>query len=59
MSAIKLTTHELHRDWQYEVANGDTVLGFVEWLEHWIEANEGQNIDKLRNVYSRHEHRSA
>jgi hypothetical protein len=21
-------------DWQYEVANGDTVLGFAEWLEH-------------------------
>lgn len=22
------------RDWRYEVANGDTVLGFHEWLEH-------------------------
>jgi hypothetical protein len=21
-------------DWQYEVENGDTVLGFAEWLEH-------------------------
>ena len=26
------------RDWQYEVANGDTVLGFMEWLEHREEA---------------------
>lgn len=25
-------------DWRYEVANGDTVLGYVEWREHQIEA---------------------
>jgi hypothetical protein len=25
-------------DWQYEVANGDTRLGFTEWLEHQIDA---------------------
>ena len=24
--------------WQYEVANGDTVLGFAEWIEHQKEA---------------------
>jgi hypothetical protein len=27
-------------DWQYEVANGDTKLGYDEWLEHRIEANQ-------------------
>lgn len=26
------------QDWQYEVANGDTVLGFEEWKEHRKEA---------------------
>lgn len=26
-------------DWQYEVQNGDTVLGFAEWCEHQIEAS--------------------
>lgn len=26
-------------DWQYEVANGDTMLGYLEWLQHQIEAN--------------------
>ena len=24
-------------DWQYEVGNGDTLLGYREWLEHQIE----------------------
>lgn len=27
-------------DWRYEVANGDTYLGYTEWLEHKIEAND-------------------
>ena len=27
-------------DWQYEVANGDTRLGYAEWLDHRCEANE-------------------
>ena len=27
-------------DWKYEVENGDTKLGFVEWLEHQKEADE-------------------
>lgn len=26
------------RDWRYEVANGDTVLGLAEWSEHQVEA---------------------
>lgn len=25
-------------DWQYEVANGDTVLGYRDWLDHQREA---------------------
>jgi hypothetical protein len=25
---------DLTNDWKYEVANGDTKLGYVEWLEH-------------------------
>lgn len=26
-------------DWQYEVANGDTLLGFDEWMQHQEEAS--------------------
>jgi hypothetical protein len=26
-------------DWQYEVKNGDTVLGYKEWVEHRIESD--------------------
>jgi len=41
------------RDWQYEVANGDTRLGLAEWLEHRAEATQvdlgswepGENVD--------------
>ena len=29
------------QDWRYEVGNGDTVLGFEEWLEHKKEADGG------------------
>lgn len=29
-------------DWYYEVKNGDTVLGYKEWVEHRIES-EGKN----------------
>lgn len=28
-------------DWQYEVQNGDTKLGYWEWAEHQIEASSG------------------
>jgi len=27
-------------DWQYEVANGDTKLGYAEWVAHNIESHE-------------------
>lgn len=27
-------------DWKYEVQNGDTVLGYQEWLEHQREINK-------------------
>lgn len=26
-------------DWKYEVANGDTLLGYAEWVEHQKEAD--------------------
>jgi len=26
-------------DWQYEVRNGDTNLGYQEWVEHKIESD--------------------
>ena len=26
------------QDWQYEVGNGDTVLGYWAWVEHQVEA---------------------
>jgi hypothetical protein len=28
------------QDWQYEVTNGDTVLGFEEWKQHRAEATK-------------------
>ena len=28
------------KDWQYEVANGDTVLGFEQWKQHRAEATK-------------------
>jgi hypothetical protein len=27
-------------DWQYEVANGDTLLGYKEWVDHRVEASK-------------------
>lgn len=29
------------KNWQYEVANGDTVLGFEDWKDHKRESEEG------------------
>lgn len=40
-----MTFTEDIRDWQYEVANGDTVLGFMDWLKHREEAE--RIADKL------------
>lgn len=33
-----------YRDWQYEVANGDTVLGFRDWLDQQttVRSNESK-----------------
>lgn len=36
-------------DWQYEVANGDTLLGYKEWLEHKAEA-ESTDRDVLAST---------
>lgn len=30
-------------DWRYEVANGDTTLGYREWCEHKLEADNHEN----------------
>lgn len=30
-------------DWQYEVSNGDTALGYVEWVAHRKEAEDAQS----------------
>lgn len=32
-------------DWQYEVANGDTRLGYSDWLHHRIEANATYQLE--------------
>lgn len=29
-----LSDDDLRQDWKYEVANGDTSLGFAEWKQH-------------------------
>jgi hypothetical protein len=28
-------------DWKYDVANGDTKLGYIDWVLHNIESHEG------------------
>lgn len=30
-----------HEDWRYEVLNGYTNLGYLEWVDHQIEADSG------------------
>jgi hypothetical protein len=36
-------------DWQYDVANGDTKLGYADWVLHNVEAEQW---DALNNVES-------
>lgn len=39
-------------DWQYEVSNGDTKLGYAEWLEHKLEAeDEDERASPVERVY--------
>jgi hypothetical protein len=42
MGKKKLTPEELYpiEDWRYDVANGDTKLGYKEWVEHNIESHQ-------------------
>lgn len=60
--ALRLGINE--DDWKYEVANGDTVLGFAEWVAHKVEAdihsraayteaeaNDAMFPDRSTNVY--------
>lgn len=37
-------TYDPKTDWQYEVANGDTVLGWVEWEQHKKDAEVSETI---------------
>lgn len=43
-------------DWQYEVANGYTLLGYEEWLQNKLEADEAHILyertgdERLRTV---------
>ena len=34
-------------DWRYEVANGDTLLGYEEWREHKREVDEDEKVKAL------------
>jgi hypothetical protein len=40
-SAENIVVDALRSDWEYEVSNGDTVLGFDDWQAHKIEAEHG------------------
>jgi len=44
MGRKKLTPEELYpiEDWRYDVANGDTKLGYKEWVEHNVESHKGE-----------------
>jgi hypothetical protein len=35
-------------DWKYEVRNGDTRLGYWEWVEHKVECARGCACEELR-----------
>lgn len=41
--------HEFQSDWKYEVDNGDTYLGFREWLEHKIE-DQQNDIEHMQQI---------
>jgi len=43
-----MSTKYPKEDWQYEVANGDTVLGYAEWVEHRKESNHERSFIKVR-----------
>jgi hypothetical protein len=39
-------------DWRYEVANDDTRLGYLEWIEHKRESDDNDEWDKFRERYT-------
>ena len=41
--------NDYRSDWKYEVSNGDTHLGFKDWLEHRIEDME-HDIENMRLI---------
>lgn len=40
-------------DWQYEVANGDTYLGYFEWIEHQKDADGPQDDSWIQSTLER------
>lgn len=49
--AFGMNSNLLKEDWQYEVANGDTVLGFAEWLQHKEEDARNYKGISAKNIY--------
>jgi hypothetical protein len=45
MVYVVLRWEHPEEDWQHEVANGDTRLGYQEWREHQIEAGRYEKIN--------------
>ena len=37
--------------WRYEVANGDTQLGYLDWVEHQVEASGDGDLPKRARDY--------
>lgn len=44
-------------DWQYEVGNGDTILGFRDWITHRDEADRDEPVGA--DAQSHHPHRGS
>jgi len=37
------------KDWQHEVADGDTRLGYIGWVNHQIEADEDERLARKKD----------
>lgn len=46
-------------DWQYEVANGDTRLGYAEWVEHKVESGGPDLTDEVTRLCQDHPRTTA
>jgi len=47
MAKKKLNSQELYpiEDWKYDVSNGDTKLGYEDWVEHNVESHQKMDDD--------------